>query len=314
MKPSILKVLAYFDLFAYPVSAEEIQFFLDRPVDKKLLSEDLQRLVQESYLFRQGDLFSLRNDPSLMLKRLEGNARAASLLKTARRISQFLYQFPFVRGISISGSLSKNYADENADIDFFIITKSGRLWLARTIMHMFKKLSFLTGHQHWFCMNYYVDEAALVIEEKNIFTAIELITLLPVCGGSVVETFFRSNDWASDYFPQYKLRTGGSIAKDGWLKKFAEFSLDNRLGDRIDDYLCKLTSRRWSQKEKRHKLNIKGNRMGLKTGKHFSKPNPVFFQEKILSLYKKNLEEWEKKWSSLRVQDSPHFFFREMIK
>src|SRR6202022_4223033 len=94
-----------------------------------------------------------------------------------------------------------------SDIDFFIITKANRLWIARTLMHLFKKLTFLTGHQGWYCMNYYVDEEALQIEEKNIFTATELITLLPVCGNGTMEEFFRANNWASSYFPNYAIRT-----------------------------------------------------------------------------------------------------------
>jgi hypothetical protein len=93
-----------------------------------------------------------------------------------------LYRFPFVRGIGISGSLSKNYADEDADIDFFIITSRNHLWIARTFLHGLKKLSFLVGKQDWYCMNYFIDEEALVIAEKNIFTATEVVTLKPVCG------------------------------------------------------------------------------------------------------------------------------------
>ena len=59
----------------------------------------------------------------------------------------------------MSGSLSKHFADEKSDIDFFIITSANRLWIARTCMHLFKKVSYIAGKQHWFCMNYYVDEA-----------------------------------------------------------------------------------------------------------------------------------------------------------
>ncbi len=37
LRRSILKVVAYFDLFDYPLAQEDIQFFLDRPTDKKRL-------------------------------------------------------------------------------------------------------------------------------------------------------------------------------------------------------------------------------------------------------------------------------------
>lgn len=298
LQSSILKVLAYFDLFNYPVSAEEILFFLDQEVPASELNEVLEALTAGKYLFRLGTFYSLRNDPQVAARRIKGNKHAAELLVIADRVSRFLYQFPYVRGVGISGSLSKHYADENADIDYFIITRSNRLWIARSFMHLFKKWSFLTGKQHWYCMNYYVDEEALEIEEKNIFTATELITLLPACGNGGLVKFFDANDWATDYFPHYRQRKREApvYPPPSLLKRALEKIFDNRAGDRLDDFLRRLTSQRWKNKEERGVLNDKGNRMSLKTSKHFSRPNPEVFQQKILDIYSDRLKEFEGKW------------------
>jgi hypothetical protein len=298
LRASILKVLAYFDLFNYPVSAEEILFFLDQDVQAPELDQVLEALIAGKYLFRLDRFYSLRDDPRAAERRIRGNKHAAELLVIADRVSRFLYQFPYVRGIGISGSLSKHFADENADIDYFIITRSNRLWIARTFMHLFKKWSFLTGRQHWYCMNYYVDEDALEIEEKNIFTATELITLLPACGNGGLVKFFDANDWATAYFPQYRQRQREATIypPPSFLKRALEKVFDNRAGDRLDDFLRRLTSRRWKHKEDRGVLNEKGNKMSLKTGKHFSRPNPEGFQQKILTVYSEKLKEFEQKW------------------
>lgn len=284
---SILKVILYFDIFNYPVSLSEIRLFLDQYVQEYDLVKALQVLLDEHYIFKLDEFYSAKNDYSLVQKRRICNHKAQDLLKIAYKISAFLYNFPYVRGIGISGSLSKNVADEDADIDFFVITKSNRLWIARTIMHLFKKLTFLVGRQHWFCMNYFVDEDALQIEEKNIFTASELVTLLPICGNGSVKNFFEANDWVYTYYPNQFWRTSYLKNKksSGWFKRGVEHVLNNRLGDRLDDFFLKLTTNRWNKKEARMKLNRKGGPMSLKTGKHFSKPNPVYFQEKILELY-----------------------------
>jgi hypothetical protein len=195
LENSILKVLAYFDLFNYPISGEEVFFFLDTPVDKDALSATMEHLLEEHRIFRHGGFFSLQDDPGLVVRRLKGNDHAQTLLSIAAKNSRFLFQFPFVRGIGISGSLSKNYADENADIDYFIITGPNRLWISRTLMHLYKKLTFLTGRQHRYCMNYYIDEQALEIVEKNEFTAIEVITLKPFCGNGTVSRARGANVW-----------------------------------------------------------------------------------------------------------------------
>ena len=299
MRSSILKVLAYFDLFNYPVTAGEIRFFLDREVSESQLAGNLESLVDDKCLFRTDGFYSLKDDQKLVERRLKGNKHAGDLLLIANKISRFLFQFPYVRGIGISGSLSKHFADEHADIDYFIITRANRLWIARTFMHLFKKWSFLTGKQHWYCMNYYIDEEALEIEEKNIFTATELITLLPAAGGNeTLARFFKANSWTATYFPHYHERKKDSfnVVRPSLLKKALEKLFDNPLGDRLDNYLRRLTSRRWLEKEARGALNDKGQRMSLKTGKHFSRPNPDSFQQKILGAYQERLREVGAKW------------------
>lgn len=215
LESSILKVLAYFDLFNYPVSGEEIFFFLDSRTAPSALPAVLGSLVAEKRIYRHDGLFSLRDDRSLVTKRLTGNVRAGILLSIAAKNARFLFQFPFVRGIGVSGSLSKNYADENADIDYFVITHTGRLWIARTLMHLYKKLTFLTGRQHRYCMNYYIDEKAIEIEEKNEFTAIELVTLKPFCGNGTIDKLFSANDWALAYYPNSTPGKGNHTSMTG---------------------------------------------------------------------------------------------------
>jgi len=296
MQNSIVRVLAYFDMFAYPVSEEEIRFFLDTEAEPDTVLEAIRLLLQERYIFRYDKFYSLRDDSSLAGKRIKDNQRAAAMMVTARKVAAFLYRFPYVRGIGISGSLSKNVANEKADIDFFIITGANRLWIARTLMHLFKKLTFLVGRQHWYCMNYYVDEEALRIEEQNVFTAMELITLIPVSGNGTMQKFFTANEWATVYYPSYAGKAAGSktSARRFWFKRLVEWLFNNKTGDRLDDYLMKLTSKRWQQKEDEKRTNINGRRMGLRTGKHYSKPNPAFMQHSLLSLYKNKLAAWEK--------------------
>ncbi|MEO5998832.1 MAG: nucleotidyltransferase domain-containing protein [Chitinophagaceae bacterium] len=292
VESSILKVILYFDIFNYPLSKDEIGLFLDQQADESHFSAALQNLLDDKYLFQHDEFYSVQDKYSLVENRRSGNIKALSLMPTAYKISNLLFKFPFVRGIGISGSLSKNVAHEEADIDFFIITKANRLWIARTLLHMLKKLSFLVGRQHWFCMNYFVDEENLQVEEKNIFTAIELVTLLPVCGNGSLHNFFDANEWVNFYYPNHGWKTSyiKKSSSSSWFKKIVERIFNNSLGDRLDDYFLKLTSRRWNKKEKLVKLNGKGNPMGLKNAKHYSKPNPVFFQEKILKMYQEKLD------------------------
>lgn len=287
---SILRLLAYFDIFHYPLTKNEIRQFLGKPYDEESLDKTLRELSARQIIFLHLGFYSLHNKPLLSYRRTEGNARAEAMLPKAFRIGRFLFKFPFVRAIGISGSLSKNFADETADIDFFVITKANRLWIARTIMHLFKKLTFITGHQHYFCMNYYIDEQSMLIDSQNIFTAIEIGTLLPVTGQETLDNFFRINNWSRNFFPtrEYKQLQNTKQSRHR-LKSCAEWMFANRLGDNLDNWLLKITTRRWQQKSKKGMRNKNGNTMSLVTGKHFSRSNPGAFQEKVLAKYEQKL-------------------------
>jgi hypothetical protein len=291
---SILRAIAYFDVFRYPVTADEIHLFMDQAVTAASLHIELSSLLAERKIFRLGEYYSLQNEPLLAERRVQGNERANALLRTAYKIGRSLYKFPFVRGVGISGSLSKNYAEEDADIDFFIITSRNHLWLARTFLHGLKKLSFIVGKQHWYCMNYFIDEDALLIAEKNIFTATEVVTLKPVCGETGMRLFGIANEWAMEHFPnhpQFSFNDTGS--RDPLIKKMLEKIFSNRMGDLIDDLLMRITAKRWAGKEKKHKLNSKGNPLALIAGKHFARPNPEHFQKKILNSVEERLQKIE---------------------
>lgn len=287
---NILKTLAYFDIFNYPLTDEEIIQFL--PESSKLtFHESLKTSLEEKFIFKINGFYSLQNRESLATRRIEGNKRAGQQLKIARRIAKFLGGFPFVKSVCVSGSLSKDYADEKSDIDFFIITEADHLWIARSFMHLFKKLSYLAGKQHWFCMNYYVDEKGMEIVEKNIFTAMEIVTLKPMQGKEYFRKFIEANSWTKNYFPEQKISIGEERIKEMKLRKFMEKILRSKFGDVIEKWLMNVTDKRWKKKTERNKLNNHGERISMIVSPHYSKPNPDIFQLKIINEYKLRVNE-----------------------
>lgn len=147
-------------------------------------------------------------------------------------------------------------------------------------------------------MNYYVDEEALLIGEQNIFTAVEMITLMPVCGDNTIQRFFLKNEWVRNMLPAYQpkepLYPRGS--KEGPLKRCVEWIFGNRLGENLDNYLMKVTARRWKKKEMQQLKDAKGATLALATHKHYCRPNPVYFQQNILAKYENKLQGlWSKR-------------------
>ena len=291
LQSDILKTLAYFDIFHYPLTNEEIRNFLGSVFSQQLIDEQLAVMTEADMIYKIDGLYTLHNDLFMIVRRRNGNRKALQEIQNAVKATRILSKFPFVEGLALSGSLSKNYADENTDIDFFIITKANRLWIARTLMHIFYRFAVLAGKRNWFCMNYYIDETAFEIEEKNIFTAIEIVTLVPMHGTQKVKAFINQNKWTKNYLPGYMADNFITVENNkGSLGKFFETILSGKTGNAIDNWLLNITKKRWLKKEVQTNINAKGICMGMLADKHFAKPDPENFQCKILAQYREKAE------------------------
>lgn len=292
LQQNILKVLSYFDIFHYPLLAGEITSYLEIPAAIQQVTEELEALQQNNLVFKLDEFYALKDDIFMAIRRRDGNRLAIPEMEKAKKAAALLYKFPFVKGLAISGSLSKDFADENSDIDFFIITKANRLWIARTLMHLFYKWAAFRKKQQLFCMNYYVDETALEIPEKNIYTAMEIVTLVPIQGGNCIGNFLAANKWTANYFPGTVLKKQPGIQdKKGLLGRAAEKIFSGSWGNAIDNWLLALTSKHWQQKKQQLKINNKGIFTSMLADKHYAKPDPKNFQQKILMQYEARLKD-----------------------
>lgn len=290
---SVLKVVAYFDLFNYPITREEIRLFLDQPADDVTLGPVIQSLVEKNMLWQLGQYYSLRNDQLLAERRLNGNRLAVKRIRLARRVAGVIACFPFVKGVAISGSLSKNFAYKGSDLDFFIITAGNRLWIAKLILQVAVRICIAIGLQKWCCLNYYIDEEALEIEERNTFTAVEVLTLLPARGRAAFQRFFAANQWAHKYLPNGVHREVPAREIRSWpLKWLVEWLLNGKLGDRFDKRLMEYHCRRWEQQLSMNKMMPNGVPLGsVNANRHICKPDVRFFQTQVLTKFQAKLAE-----------------------
>jgi predicted nucleotidyltransferase len=287
--------LSYFDVFNYPLTEEEIRNCSKLPGQLNgEITEELNQLVDKGMLYKFDHFYSLQDKPELIPRRVKGNELAEKLMKKAHRKSRFISRFPYVRSVCLSGSISKGFIDDDADIDFFIITKPKRLWIARTCLIMYKKV-FLLNSYKYFCINYLIDSDNLNIEEKNLFTATELMTLIPVYGKNHYEEFFAFNTWAKEYYPNYPQRPSDKVPehKAGVFKRFMEFCLNNRFGDWLDKRFMNMTVKRW--KKKFSHFDSEDFKVAMKSRQYVSKHHPGNFQRRVIDVQAEKIKSFEQK-------------------
>jgi len=294
----LVKVLLYFDIFHYPLTVKEIKRFCGTPATIDEVEYELGFLGRLGYIQQKGMFYSTSpNDmPFMVDRRKTGNIKALRMLRKANRYSKLISYFPFVRGIYLSGSLSKGYADEKSDVDYFIITEPGRLWLCRMLLALFKKIFLLNSHKY-FCINYFIDTENLEIPDKNIFTAIELTTLITTCNSALYRNLMQANIWVKDFFPNTLLESisGESIpSNESWIKRFMEKIFYGRIGDRLDDVCYEITFAKW--KRKFRQFSRDEFELNLRSKKNVSKHHPRGFQAKVLSQYNEKVKEFEQRF------------------
>lgn len=282
VEAGILNTLLYFDMFQYPLREEELLRVHPQVLTNPCVAKEaIGSLLAGGLIARHGDFYQVAGTPSWEERRLRGNALAAQRMQRALKRSRFVSRFPFVRAVMVSGSLSKNYMEPGSDIDFFVVVQAGRLWVARTLLILYKKVFLFNSHKE-FCMNYFVDTAHLEIEDKNIFTATEVAYLLPTFDYGRYKAFREANGWAEAYYPNFGLRERDYCHEgaDGPLKRMNEWLLAGRLGERLDDWCLRRTLGRW-RKKFAHFTQEKFE-IALRSRKYVSKHHPSHFQERVM--------------------------------
>ncbi len=290
----VLHTLMYFDVFRHPLTLDELHKYCQWQncslSDTATAIEELQSL--NVICNRDGFYYICGSEKHIDLRR-ERNIRALTYSKKAEKWSRFISGFPFVRTVCISGSLSKGTMDKDGDIDYFIITEPNRLWVARTFLIMFKKL-FLLNSKKYFCVNYFIDTAHLAIQDRNLFTATEIVFAKPMRDVESFQQFLSENKWAKIFYPNADLHSANiPETKTGWLKRFAEKILKGNFGEWLDDKFFRITLRRWRKKFPH--LREDHFEVDFRSRKHVSKHHPQGFQRVVLTkLEVKRLELQEK--------------------
>lgn len=286
---SILKALAYFDVFNFPLSYEELYQY-SKVENDILFKEELKELLATQSVYKLNGYYSLNTDKTIIDRRLSGEKRAKQYINQALKKSKLIAKFPYVRGVFISGSLSKGVMGEDGDIDFFIITKPNRLWIARTLLVFYKK-TILLNSRKYFCVNYFIDEEHLEIEQKNRFTATEIVTLMPMVNNELYQQFLHANKWINEYYVHTKSPSKYTIElKRSFFQNFVEPLLNTPLGEHVDAYFMKLTLKRWKQKF--GTMENADFDVALKTTKRVSKHHPSNFQAKVLGRFNQKLQKY----------------------
>ena len=201
---AVLQTLRYFEFFEHPLYGEEVHKYLTIKSTQDQLFTALNHLQKTGEIVSKDGLYSLSQAHiELRLKHIDRNRK---MMKAAKRVGAFIHLFPYVRGVYLSGSLSKHgITGQDDDLDFFIITKAGRVWAAKLFLIAFKKIVLLNSEKY-FCINLLMSEEELVLNKKNIYIATEAASLVALTDEPLLHAFFAANPWVHSQFPNLQVQ------------------------------------------------------------------------------------------------------------
>ncbi|HZQ09784.1 MAG TPA: hypothetical protein VFD70_24620 [Anaerolineae bacterium] len=268
---AIVATLLYYDLFAFPLRAEELVRFAHNANTAQHVSNGhitTNDLPQRAEWWDSSDTFwFLKGRDDLIRRRAELAAASRDKLARARKYARLLQLIPGVRFIGITGSLAMESAIPEDDIDFLIIASRNRLWLTRALV-----LSALlawgvkrpddgrSAYPNLICANIFLSEGDLHIPDENLFIAHEICQMMPLLGESTYHAFLDANYWVRQFLPQWQPVSVEFQDRAGWRRaqRVFEFAFGERIGARLDRELAQRQLQRIESKHARgHNTNVK---------------------------------------------------------
>ncbi len=237
-----LEALAYSDIFDHPLRFDELHRYLPIRADANELKIALDSF-NEQIKFRDGFYFLVGRDEIVDIRK-EREARSKKLLPIALQYGRILGSLPFVRMVALTGSLAVLNISKNADFDYMLVAAKGRVWTARAFALLFNRMVRPFGHT--ICPNLIVSESALEWSQHDLYSARELIQMIPIAGMDVYRDVMDANSWIAEFVPQSSLcdsRAKTATDPRGALrgvattiKRFLEFLLSGKLGDYFESW------------------------------------------------------------------------------
>ena len=288
-KKAILQTLIYSDLFDSPLRFEQVYTFLlsSKPYPKEVIKKQIGQIPQVQ---KKDTYFFLVGREKLRVLRKKREQYSYEKKEKAKKIAKIISFLPTIFFVGISGGVAIENADKDDDIDFFILTKKGTVWITRlcVVLILFSlgvlRTRSTKNISDRICVNMLLDETAIAIDIKlqDIYCAHEIVQLVPLYQRkNMYDTFIQANTWILQYMPHafYIEQRVENYPARSFFDSFLSFLLSLPIVE---------TTARIIQKSV-----MKGHRTKETVSSSVLAFHPIDFRAKTLRAYKRKIQEYE---------------------
>ena len=239
LEKAIIQTVAYFDIFKFPLTLVEIWKWLYQGKNVRYKMQDvkisdIQEALEKSEKLKEvieckWGFYFLKDTPhhpstrsggagqaniksrDLVEIRIERYNIAERKFKRALRVTKILASIPFVRMIAVCNNLPYNNAEEESDIDFFIIKKENRIWMTRFfcagLMQLLRMRPTKKTARDKICLSFFATQDNLNLKDialrpYDIYLTYWIDQIFPIYDEEGnYEKFREANKWIQEFLP-----------------------------------------------------------------------------------------------------------------
>lgn len=252
IETAILRTIAYYDIFDYPLTAAEIWRWLYPKEPFAASSEEVQQSLNEMTarptLVHQAGHYILPGRAEIIQRRRERKALGQIKWRKAYSAARFLELVPYVKMVAVVNTLAIDNAREESDIDFLIVTSPRHIWIARMmvtgIVAMLGYRRHGTTIKNRICLSFYVttsamDFRALQSQSPDHHVLFWTSQAVPIMDDATYQKFVERNAWVTEQLPnswswdwRKKLMTPNSGLRS--IKRFYEVFFNTSIGQMLE--------------------------------------------------------------------------------
>lgn len=211
LSEAIIKIVVFFDLFSYPLTAYEAWRYLGIAAEFEEVPPELKKLVTDKHLEERQGFYFLLGQGELLNIRKQRYHFTNRKLKIAHRAVRLFSLLPTVRLVALSNLIGHHNLRDGSDIDIFIIAKENRIWLTRLfcagLMKILRQRPTPTKKRDKICLSFYIDTEHLNLQSMTMgsddqYFNFWLAGLYPLYDrGAYYHQLISENTWLKDYLP-----------------------------------------------------------------------------------------------------------------
>ncbi|MFA6394007.1 MAG: hypothetical protein WCW25_04005 [Patescibacteria group bacterium] len=229
IKEAIIKTVAFFDLFDYPLTLFEVHRYLYLPqVDCGLAGSStvnkitnyelritnidslLEELLRENIFGRKNGFYFLEGRESIIAERLRRFNRSGRKISRAKKIIRLFSALPWIKMIALGNVMGSRNFKKESDIDFIIVTSKNRIWITRFfcagLMAMLGLRPTKGKTKDRICLSFFISEDRLGLEflsgQEDICFYYWLAGFTPLYErGDIFRKLCEANGWLKEILP-----------------------------------------------------------------------------------------------------------------